>query len=181
MSRKLPGVLLAGVLALASGGLAAEETCMKRVFNEYCLGGDMDAQVRKPQPVLHQQREGERFAVIYPDGDGSVYVMAFRGRIYKVLRRYDPSTILRFNDLETILTAKYGPPADQSRYPPYARNRASRVGAIRRGEGRAELVWEPPGEEWSVTLAWNRELGLNLFYLAKDLDARQEQAAESGL
>ncbi|MGD2081932.1 MAG: hypothetical protein PVF91_03145 [Chromatiales bacterium] len=181
MSRKLPRLTLAGLLAVLSAALPAEEVCMKRVFNEYCLGGDMDAQVRAPKPVIHQQREGDRFAVVYADGDGSAYVMSFKGRIYKVLRRYDPSTILRFNDLEKILTGKYGPPNDLSRYPAYARNRASRIGAIRRGEGRAELVWEPRGEPWAVTLAWNRELGLHLYYTAKELDAQMEMAAESGL
>ncbi len=174
-------MLLAPLIAMVSLGARAEEACLKVVFDSYCLGGDMEAQMTSAPRFVQQERNGERLAVVYTVGRESTYVMAYRGRIYKVLRRYDPATVLHFTDLQTILTGKYGEPQDRSRYPAYARNRASRIGAIRRGEGDSELVWTPDGQAWSVTLSWTRELGVALDYRAKALDEAQRHAADAGL
>ncbi len=181
MSRKLRQLLLAPIIGMASFGALAEESCLKVVFDGYCLGGDMSAQLTKDPRYVQQERNGDRFAVVYSLGQESIYVLAYHNRIYKVLHRYDPTTVLRFNDLETILRGKYGPPQDLSRYPGYAHNRAARIGAIRRGEGEAELLWTPAGQPWSVTLGWTRELGITLDYRAKALDAEQRRAASAGL
>jgi hypothetical protein len=181
MARIHQWILLPALVAALPMAAAAEESCVRRVFGEYCLGGQISDQMRKDPQFVHQQREGEHFAVIYVKGQETIYVMAFKERIYKVLRRYDSPTVLRFLDLKRLLTDKYGVPEDLSRYPGYARNRASKMGAIRRGEGYAELVWTPEGVDWKVTLGWTRELGLTLDYRIKELDEAQRAAGTAGL
>lgn len=174
--------LLAALLLWSwAGTSAAAEPCLKRVFNHYCLGGDVQAQIAQPPPPLFQQPDGERLAVVYQEGRERTYVMAFRGRIYKVVREYYPATQVKFDDLYTQLRVKYGEGEDRSRFPSYARTPASRLGAIRRGDGRAVHHWEAAAEGFSMELGWNRELGLTLSYLATDLAAQVGQLIDQGL
>lgn len=159
------GAILIGLLLAPLGGYA-EEDCLKLVFNRYCLGGDVNQSLRKnPQPLI-QQPQGERLALIYPENRERIYVLAFRGRIYKVLRRYRHATQLKYED--------------RSEFPEYARNAASRLGAIRRGEGRATHVWEPQDAAWHIELDWTREMGLTLAYIANALDQQQKRATQQG-
>jgi hypothetical protein len=172
----VPVVLLLLLWPL-SGSTA--ESCLKRVFDRYCLGGDFNVLVRQ-SPPMRQQQEGEKQAAVYWEGRGETYVLAFRQRIYKVVREQRPSSQLHFQDLVELLTQKYGKPQDRSRFPHYADSRAARIVAIRRGEGRAEQVWNP-GQGWLVELSWTRELGLALSYVAEQLDAERRRAAQQAL
>lgn len=169
-----------GLLSASIPTLAAGESCLKKVLDRYCLGGDFAPLVRQSPMPLHQQKDGERDAAIYLEAHGRVYVMAFRGRIYKILRQYRPSTQLRFQELSELLTQKYGPPTDRSRFPHYADSRGARLAAIRRGEGQAAQVWDS-GAGWSVELSWTREMGVAVSYIADMLDAERRGAMGQGL
>ena len=118
--------------------------------------------------------------MIYADGQINVFVLAFKGRIYKIVRRYRPATRMRFEDMKQLLENKYGSGADESRFPEDAENTAAKVGAVYRGDGRMQFKWQPK-PEWSVTLQWDRESGLNLNYLATDLEAEAVEALRQGL
>lgn len=180
-SKILAFLLVGFVSALApKAAVSAGASCLKQAFDRYCLGGDFATLVRQlPAPLL-QQKDGEQDAAIYPESLGRVYVMAFRGRTYKILRQYRPATQLRYQELSELLTQKYGPPADRSRFPHYANSRASRVVAIRRGEGQAAQVWTS-GAGWSVELSWTREMGVAVSYIADQLDTERREAREQGL
>lgn len=167
------------ILAFAASSLSAAP-CLKQVFNRYCLGGDYRAQLAQPPHPLHQQQDGESEAAIYFEGRERIYVMAFRGRIYKVVRRYRPSTLPKFQELVGLLAEKYGAPEDRSHYPKYARSQAASISAIRRGEGSAVRVWKP-ASDWSVELSWTREMGVALTYLDNALDLERRQSVEQGL
>jgi hypothetical protein len=171
-------VLLAS-LAFPLAGAAAEENCLKRVFDRFCLGGDFEALPREGPAPLVQEREGQRQAAVFLDGLERLYVLAFKGRIYKVVRQIRPSTQLRFEDLNTLLAEKYGRPEDRSEFPPYAESRGRQVAAIRRGEGRAVKVWRS-GKGWLVELSWTREMGVALSYVAEALDAERARAMAGG-
>ncbi len=160
--------------------VSGDQQCLKRVFNHYCLGWDIRQLQRKRPSYDHQQSDGERFALVYTEGREKIYVMAYQGLVYKVLRQYQPATLLRYEDLRDSLDLKYGVPEDLSRFPDHARVLASKIGAIRRGEGKAMLVWQPEGEAWRVELSWTREMGLSLAYIANQMDQLQRQAREKG-
>jgi hypothetical protein len=165
-------LLALSLLSLAAGAETAQG-CLRQVFSEYCLGGDIRELARQDPGFVHQQREGERFALIYPAGREKDYVMAYRNRIYKVLRKLEPSTNIRYRDLRKLLTGKYGTPVDQSRFPLHAKGLAAKIGAIRRGEGKMLLYWYPADTPWHIELGWSREMGLNLAYLDTEEQARQ--------
>lgn len=172
--------LLLAVLFLAREAAGAQETCLKLVFNRYCLGGDINAQLlQQPQP-LFQQPDGDLLAAVYQEGKERIYVMAYRGRIYKVLRQYHPATQLHFDDLYNVLRGKYGSGEDRSRFPSYARTPSSKLGAIRRGDGQAVHVWEVAEEGFHVELSWTREMGLTLSYFANDLADQVSRITEQG-
>jgi hypothetical protein len=171
--------MLIGLLLLPLAGYP-DQTCLKLVFNRYCLGGDVNQWLHtNPQPLVRHP-QGERLALIYPENRERVYVLAFRGQIYKVLRRYRQATQLKYEDLYALLRDKYGLGEDRSEFPEYALNAASRLGAIRRGEGRATHVWEPQDAPWHIELNWTREMGLTLAYIADALDEQQQRATEQG-
>jgi hypothetical protein len=182
MSKTITTALLAlllGAATFAGAAAGAGEACLKRVFDRYCLGGDLGALLRQAPQPLFQQTDGERRAAVYLDGRERVYVLAFRDRIYKVLRQHRPATHLRYQELASLLGEKYGRPEDRSLFPSYADSRSARVVAIRRGEGRAEQLWRPePG--WRVELSWTREMGVAVSYIAEQLDAQQRQVMERG-
>ena len=164
-----------------SDGIAAEQqdVCLKQVFGRYCLGGSVDQALDPGHPPQFEQVDGERRALVFQEGPEQVYVIAFRDRVYKVVRRYRAASQLRFDDLYGLLSKEYGPGEDQSRFPPYASTPSRRLGSIRRGDGRAVHVWAPE-DGWRIELAWTREMGLSLTYVATALDAEQEAAVERG-
>ncbi len=158
----------------------AESSCLKQVFGEYCLGGSLQ-QLLQRKPGGMPQQHGDRSAVIYLQGRGRVYVMAYRDRIYKILQTYEPATQVTLKDLNERLNAKYGPFQDLSLYPGYARTQSAKIGAIRRGEGELKYSWQSGEGPWRIELGWTRKLGISLAYLAQELDAQQQAAADKGL
>lgn len=171
------------LLALLSAFPAAHgaEACLKRVFGEYCLGGSMQQQLQQRPYGMLSQQNGDRRAVVYLEGRERTYVMAYQGRIYKVLHTFEPASQTTLKDLLKRLESKYGAYRDHSAYPSYVRTQASRIGAIRRGEGSLRYLWQGPGEDWSIELGWTRELGISLAYLANELNQRQQQALDGDL
>jgi hypothetical protein len=172
---------LAAVLLIGSPlpiPAATDAECLKRVFNRHCLGGDIGAAARRHPPVLHHVA-GERTALVYDDGPEPVYVLGWRGTVYKVVRRYRVASRLRYDELRGLLQGKYGGGRDRSRFAPSADTPGRRRIAIRRGEGRAAHHWRG-GEDWRIELSWTRELGLALAYIADDLDRQQGAALRSG-
>ncbi|MBT3046950.1 MAG: hypothetical protein G8D61_15430 [gamma proteobacterium symbiont of Ctena orbiculata] len=180
----IPAFVLMIALGLAAPAAVAQssgDSCMKRVFIHYCLGGGMTQLLQqrpaKMQPIVN----GERSGVIYRAGRDKVYVMAFQDRIYKVLQSYDSPSQVALQRLQRRLGNKYGKPQDLSHFPGTMRNLTAKIGAVRRGEGELLYRWQPPGAAWRVELAWTRRLGISLAYLANALDQQQREAAESGL
>lgn len=158
-------LLLAAITFSCLGtGEAAAQSCDKLIFERFCLGSDINALVRAQPDYVHQQSEGDRLALIYPEGRDFLYVLSFKGTIYKVVRRYEPATLLRYEELLDLLSAKYGRGDDQSRFPSYVRSQASRLGAIRRGDGLARQVWQLADKGVTVSLSWTREMGVSLAY-----------------
>lgn len=170
-----------GLLWLLAGPVTAAETCTKLVFNRFCLGGDINQLARSQPGYVAEQREGERLALIYGEGSDLVYVLGYQGRIYKIVRKYDNPTLLKYDDLLQSIGGKYGQPEDLSRFPNYVRSQASRIGAIRRGDGKAVHLWRPPGERWSLALSWTREMGLSLTCSDEELMKLQQRSLLDGL
>ncbi|MGD8206904.1 MAG: hypothetical protein PVH47_02380 [Thiohalocapsa sp.] len=166
------------VLCCLPVAAVAQAPCLKLVFNRYCLGGDVNALAQQLPPVLRDD-EGHRVALIYYEGRDRIYVLAWRGRIYKVLRRYPVASKLRYEELYLILREKYGDGEDRSRFPADATTAGRKQIAIRRGEGVAAHVWQA-SEDWHLELSWTRELGLALAYIADELDRAQSAAMQSG-
>ncbi len=165
----------------AGWAAGAGETCLKMVFGDYCLGGSMQQLLQQRPYGMRSQQNSERSAVVYPEGREHTYVMAYQDRIYKILHTFEPASRVKLKDLQERLESKYGAYRDLSQYPGYARTQASRIGAIRRGEGELTYIWQSPDGDWHIELSWTRELGIALAYLANELDRTQQQAMESGL
>lgn len=155
--------------------------CLKKVFGEYCLGGSLQQLLQQRPNGMRSQQKGERSAVVYPEGRERTYVMAYQGRIYKILHTFDPANRVKLKELRQRLESKYGAYRDHSQYPGYARTLASKIGSIRRGEGELNYVWQSPDGDWRVELSWTRKLGISLAYLVKELDSRQREALNNGL
>lgn len=162
---KLLQLLIYTLLLSSTKQLLADQSCLLKVFSQYCLGGDVVELGRRKPGSIHQQREGERFALIYPVGRELDYVMAYQGKIYKVLRKFDPATSGRYREMRNQITEQYGRPREESLFPAGKAGLAAKIGAIERGEGKALLIWESERIPWRVELGWNRELGLYLAYI----------------
>ncbi|MCG7877137.1 MAG: hypothetical protein AB2669_03115 [Candidatus Thiodiazotropha endolucinida] len=172
------------LLSLSSALLPAEELhdgCLKRVFMHYCLGGSLDRLLQRRPVDMDPIVNGDRAGIIYTKGRERIYVMAFQGRIYKVLKTYEPSNQVTLQRLQRTLSEKYGKHRDISHLPKYARNMAGKIGAVRRGEGELRYHWQLPASPWHVELTWTRKLGISLAYLVNTLDRQQREADESSL
>ena len=160
---------------------SSSEACLKKVFGEYCLGGSMQLLIQQRPHGMRSQQNGERSAVVYPEGRERTYVMAHKGRIYKILHTFEPTNRVKLKELRDRLEAKYGAYRDLSQYPGYARTLAAKIGAIRRGEGELNYIWQSPDANWTIELTWTRELGIALAYLANQLNQAQLEEMEQGL
>ena len=173
-------LLLLLVVGWAPGYLAAGDPCLKLVFGRYCLGGDVNPLLQTSPAPLARQTEGKSLALIFPDDADQVYVLAFGGRIYKVVRSYRVETQLRFDDIYNLLREMYGPGEDKSSFPELATTPGRRLASIRRGEGRAVHVWHP-ADTWHIELSWTREFGLSLAYIADAIEAERHAQVAGGL
>lgn len=158
----------------------AQDPCLKLVFGRYCLGGDVNPLLQMTPKPLARETEGNSLALVFPEDVDQIYVLAFGGRIYKVVRGYRVATQLRFDEIYALLREKYGPGEDQSRFPEQATTAGRRLASIRRGEGRALHVWHP-ADTWHIELAWTREFGLTLAYIADAIEAERQAQISGGL
>jgi hypothetical protein len=113
--------LLWGLLGAPRVG-AAEDPCLKLVFGRYCLGGDVNPLLQSTPQPLARETEGNSLALVFPEDVDQIYVLAFGGRIYKVVRSYRVATQLRFDEIYALLREKYGPGrtrADSLSRPPH--------------------------------------------------------------
>ncbi|MGD2116751.1 MAG: hypothetical protein PVG66_00185 [Chromatiales bacterium] len=174
-------LLLLSVLLLSSASvtMAEESACLKRVFNQFCLAGDINQLMQQRPDFYARQTLGDKLGVTYGDGQSRIFVMAYKNRIYKVAQRFRPATRMRFEDIKMLLEGKYGQAQDLSRFPEDAENTAAKIGAVYRGEARMQFQWQPE-KEWLVTLQWDRESGLNLYYSAAELQAEAEASLRQG-
>lgn len=173
-------LLLVLGLAFAPRGPAAEDPCLKLVFGRYCLGADVNPLLQGTPKPLAREADGNSLALVFPEDPDQIYVLAFGGRIYKVVRSYRVATQLRFDELYALLREKYGPGEDKSRFPEQATTPGRRLASIRRGEGRALHVWHP-ADTWHIELGWTRELGLSLAYIADAIEAERQAQLSRGL
>lgn len=172
-------LLLLGV-AWAPRYAGAADPCLKLVFGRYCLGGDVNPLLQMTPKPLAREADGKSLALVYPEDLDQVYVLAFGGLVYKVVRSYRVATQLRFDEIYALLREKYGPGEDQSRFPEQATTPGRRLASIRRGEGRALHVWHP-SDAWHIELAWTREVGLSLAYIADTIEAERRAQIAGGL
>ncbi len=161
-------------------GFAAEE-CVRKVFKKYCLGGSLSQQLEKTPAEMRPQTHGERSGVIFSQDNEKIFVMSYKGIIYKVLHTYEPKTLATMKDLRRRLQRRYGNYQDLSEYPDNTKNKSRQISAIRRGEAELKNVWQLPGQHWRVELAWTRKLGISVAYYVNELDALQKEAARQGL
>ncbi|MCW8799472.1 MAG: hypothetical protein OQK71_00950, partial [Desulfobacter sp.] len=109
-----------------------------------------------------------------------IYVMAYKGVIYKVLHTYEPKTFSALKELRRRLQHTYGNFDDRSEYPENTKNKSRQISSIRRGEGELRNIWQLPGEPWRIELGWTRVLGIYVAYFVNQLDAEQKEAALQG-
>lgn len=174
-------VLLLLLIAPLSVYGTEAKVCLKKVFNSYCLGGTLQQQLADVPVNMQPMTKGERSGVVYQKDNEKVYVMAYKGIIYKIVRSDEPDTLVTVKDLQRRLQREYGNYQDQSEYPDSTQNQSRQVGYIRRGEGELKYVWQLPGQSWRVELGWTRKLGVSISYFVNELDEMQREAALQGL
>ncbi|MDJ0806723.1 MAG: hypothetical protein QNJ78_07800 [Gammaproteobacteria bacterium] len=163
------------------GTSEAADQCVKLVFEDYCLGGSMSRQLEKTPTDMRPQVYGERKGVIFEMDNEKIYVMSYKGIIYKILHTFEPETQATLKDLRRRLERKYGRFEDRSEYPEETENKARHMSFIRRGEGELKNVWQLPDQQWRVELGWSRKLGVSVAYYMNELDELQKEAALKGL
>jgi hypothetical protein len=145
----------------------ASASCVKEVFNNYCLGGTVSD---LPKP-LHRDTSGGSDIRLFDDDIG---VFVYQDKIAEVRRIYEDMSWIKYDDITFKLSDLYGSPDDYSSYPGYADDRSSRSTAIRIGEAQAVRAWDQG--EWSIRWSWFENNGL-LIYEHEALS----EAMESGL
>jgi hypothetical protein len=180
MSRVRIVILLLCCMPL-SGASAETQVCLKKVFDSYCLGGNMQQLLDQNPANMRPRTKGERTGVVYQKDNEKIYVMAYKGIIYKIVHTYEPETLVTLKQLQRRLQREYGDYQDHSEYPDKTENQSRQLGYIRRGEGVMRYVWQPPGQTWRVELGWARKLGISVAYFVNELDQMQEEAALKGL
>lgn len=137
----------------------AEATCVKKVFNLYCLGGDS---ADLPQHSS-QKIEGEIDRRYFGDDTA---VLSVRGKVAEVIRIYSDMSWLKFGSTEGKISGIYGQPADLSHYPDYANDQSSRATAIRLERAQVVNAWDQG--DWSIRWSWLGDNG-RLSYTHKAL------------
>jgi len=111
--------------------------------------------------------------LIYEEDGHEMYLLAYKGIIYKVLKKMNMNALGQFNRLEQDITASYGPPVDISQVREQDRkNHATYLTAIAQGKSDMVKKWMVPNQIWHVELAWNKALGITLSYKISSLEKK---------
>ena len=166
--KRLAGAALLAVPLLA----AAQEPCLKEVFNRYCLGGPIAPVLEAAKPVFKQERGATTVYAFKEGAEEEAFVAAFDGKISAVSRRFKPDTMVTFARVRTQLVELYGQPKRDATLPPYTRGDTAAIeNAIAVGRGRVVDQWQREG--WRINLAWDNR-GIMLLYSHDALrDARR--------
>lgn len=157
---------------LAATVTTAQAQCLKEVFNQFCLGGELTA----------EQLVGSRYSEI-KDGKGSAaftaegtltFVRVFDNKVETIVRAHQPATGLRYTDLKARLINIYGTPKTLRQMPDFATDLSGMELAINTGRGRIMDVWQLDG--WSVRLIWNSSKSVDLVYQHDGLVSQRRKA-----
>lgn len=159
---------------------AFADDCLKMVFNDYCLGGDLKAIIDR-NPPDDVSRDGDATYIIYKESaDETVSINAIEGKVAVVGKFMQPGSWLNYRSWKARLEEIYGAGDDRSYFPDYANSDSSKATAISLGKGRALHVWDQG--EWMIALAWrDREFGINLGYMHKALMDVMKNRQDAGL
>lgn len=133
--------------------------CVKRVFNEFCLGGDLTEQQKANAQVVTGNDSQLRFAQ-HPKGP--ILIDRNEGQITSVTRLIKPGSWLNFTDWKVKLVRIYGRDQSQNNFPLSATSRSSKLNAINANKGYALSVWPQSG--WHIALKWDDARHITLQY-----------------
>lgn len=151
----------------SNSAFAEEDTCIKKVFHKYCLGGD---EKDLPEWKAKQKISDKSYVYQYTK---ILAVQTFSGRISRVVNFYGRYTWLKYLTLTNKLKEKYGEPKDNSYFPDYVKTPQSKVTTITIGKSEIIHSWQQDG--WSIIFVWS-EGGAGLSY-SHDSLIEQEKAS----
>jgi hypothetical protein len=104
--------IIAVALILNASSVSAGPTCTKKVFDRFCLGGDI-ALATPGQLPSTEIRDGDVTRLEYDGTDGRTVVLVYGSRVTDVSQVYAPS-VHTYCWLKTKLTESYGGGEDAS-------------------------------------------------------------------
>lgn len=173
-----PDVQKQMILALALVGgssqlVADEANCVKLVFNNFCLGGnianvtvepdienDVTTDAENTSQSLTEEPSTQKNTYLWRDK--TVLVEYSDEIIVAVTRLETPGTWLNYTSWKTKIVRQYGRGEDRSTFPAYATSRSSRLNALNSGRGFAAMAWPQSG--WQVEMLWRDQRHIELRY-----------------
>lgn len=140
------------IFPLTSWSEPNDPSCVKKVFNTYCLGAPAAADISWNENGEHTIK----------DARGDITLTMRDQRIVAVSRRLSPANWLSFTDLKVKLVRLYSTATNTSEFPLYATSRSSKLNAIRAGQGFAGARWDQA--DWAVLLEWRSLDSMQLRY-----------------
>ena len=166
------------IFALTTGNSWADE-CMKKVFYDYCLGGDIKELLKNTSPDKDITKRGVRH-LFYKDGEEMTMVTGWNGKIIAVAKLHKPASWMNYYQFKSKLKEKYGDGKDESHFPEYANSEISKRTAIELGNGQAQHAWDQG--EWKVILTWSdSDLGISISYHHRQLYSEMQENLGDGL
>lgn len=150
---------------LATPLQAAEETCLKVVFKQYCLGGSVET-LLATHPKAEQSRSAQGLQLKISDSKQPLIIEAKEGKIVRISRQLKPGRWLNFENWKRKLEQHYRSAEHLGHFPAYATSRSSRLNAINAGKGFAHDRWSQKG--WHVDLIWDNPNHILLSYQLND-------------
>lgn len=172
--RYFPKYTLLFLTCTFAPAVMSAETCVKLVFSEFCLGGQISPQSLENRLKLIQQKD-EIFHY-FSAADKRIIVSTHQNKIVAVERQEVPGSWLNFTAWKVKLVRLYGRAKDQSSLPSYATSRSSRFNVIKAGKGVAQVSW--PQKNWTVTLRWDDPAFIRLQYTLEQSQASARENTE---
>lgn len=166
------------VFSVLTTSNAIADQCLKKVFNKYCLGGEIVkiTNARKPDGTLDDKGAG---IIIYQDPKGITVINTWKGLIHIVAREYTPGTMLVFNDKLEKLSSKYREGKSESYYPHKVSSDGMRQLFIKNGEARERVRWQMEG--WNVVLNYDNPSKVGLIYFHNAISEDRSKNIDEGL
>ncbi len=171
-------IISASMIFMLSPTMSMADGCIKKIFDRFCLGADMDKTAAKDKP--EKVRKRKYYTSFEYEIDRDLVILSGKNKVATIFRKFKTSNYSTYKNLVSQLVETYGKGVDDSVFENKPGSDLEKRNEVLAGRGKLARIWDQG--DWSVRIVWHRtkydkfgKTSLWLKYGVKDLYKNQKK------